>query len=129
MSRVVTSVYILLTSLVGKPDKQAPSFLAVCFCSRDPDSCLSQVDGEMFKIRFFTNEVHIKDGGLSSTPYERELRCASFWFQKKSTILFHRGFGPLYFNIFRFSNMGTFFSYFFGLFLKKCPRQNGGIWT
>ena len=32
---------------------------------------------------YFTNEVHIKDGGLPSTPYEREFRCASFWFQKK----------------------------------------------
>ena len=34
------------------------------------------------KIRFLTNEVHIKDGGMACTPYERELRCGYFGCQK-----------------------------------------------
>ena len=42
------------------------------------------------------NWAHMRDGGLACTSYERELRCASFWFQKKSRILFHRGLWPLY---------------------------------
>ena len=51
-----------------------------------------------------SNQVHIKDGGLFSTSYERELRCASFWFQKIKVFDPRR---PLAFVLFGFSIFQT----------------------
>ena len=64
----------------------------------------------------------MRDGGLACTSYERYLRCASFWFQKKSSILFHRGFRHLYCLVFRFvQTLGQILIFLLTIF-KKVPQ-------